>query len=173
MCVSIDSEAALRLCIHLELESQQPVDDHIQFTQRAADTPRKLPSSPELPQAVCVVLTSEAVRDSDTLAKLSGLLAPAPKGLGAELLGIKTVEWLPAYACAEACPYPAGHPMREPFIQVSLHCVPPTPIPPSNQLCGWIDRSINQSINQSIHSYIHTSHRVTVSRAAISRACTS
>jgi hypothetical protein len=134
MCVSIDSEAALRLCVHLELESQQPVDDHIQFTQRAADTPRKLPSSPELPQAVCVVLTSEAVRDSDTLAQLSGLLAPPPRGLGAELLGVKTVEWLPAYACAEACPYPEGHPMREPFVQVSftLRCAHSQP--PSNQL---------------------------------------
>lgn len=114
LAVARTLEAAQRCGIHLELDAGPECIDRVRFSSRLADMPSRFVSHKELPQAVCVVVTQDAVTDA---AAMSEIFEALFVNTSAELLGAKLLQWLPDHVAAEMCPYPKDHFQREDFLE--------------------------------------------------------
>ena len=79
-------------------------------------------------QAVLRRLFAPAARMATSWAQTGSTSTPVPDwnasnsdqcgpGLGAVLLGVKRLQWLPTWAAAEVCPYPKGHALHDQMVE--------------------------------------------------------
>jgi nucleoside diphosphate kinase len=128
VCGAAAGEAALRFRVHLGLDDSPPPVDAVAFAQRVAGAPARwhTSSSPAAAQTVCVAVLPDAADRPPALRDvLLRLLAPPgglggrPGGLGAELVGLRRVGWLPRFAAEELCPLGPGAWGREDWLEAA------------------------------------------------------
>jgi len=107
-------EGAQRCGVHLDLNQGPECIDRVSFSSRLADKPSRFVATKEVPQAVCVVVTPDAVTDAAAMSEIFEALFVKT---GAELLGAKLLTWLPEHVSAEMCPFPKDHHMRDDFLE--------------------------------------------------------
>jgi nucleoside-diphosphate kinase len=111
-------DGAQRCGVHLDLNQGPECIDRVRFSSRLADMPSRftMPQdlAKEMLQAVCVVITPDAVTDAVAMSHIFEALFV---NTGAELLGAKLLTWLPEHASAEMCPFPKDHYMRDEFLE--------------------------------------------------------
>jgi nucleoside diphosphate kinase len=109
MAVARNLEAAQRCGLHLGLDAGPECIDVVRFSSRLADMPARFVATQGAPEAVCVVVTQDAVSDASAMSDIFEVLLI---NTGAELLGAKLLHWLPDHVAAEACPYAKDHYLR-------------------------------------------------------------
>jgi nucleoside diphosphate kinase len=107
-------EGAQRCGVHLDLNQGPECVDRVRSSSRLADMPSRFAVNKELPQAVCVVITPDAVTDAVAMSHIFEALFI---NTNAELLGAKLLTWLPEHVSAEMCPFPKDHYMRDDFLE--------------------------------------------------------
>jgi len=107
-------DAAQRCGVHLDLNQGPECIDKVRFSSRLADMPSRFAVTKELPQAVCVVVTPDAVNDP---AAMSQIFEALFINTGAELLGAKLLTWVADHVAVEMCPFPKDHYLRDDFLE--------------------------------------------------------
>jgi len=107
-------DAAQRCGVHLDLNQGPECIDKVRFSSRLADMPSRFAVTKELPQAVCVVVTPDAVNDPAAMGQIFEALFI---NTGAELLGAKLLTWVADHAAVEMCPFPKDHYLRDDFLE--------------------------------------------------------
>ena len=107
-------DGAQRCGVHLDLNQGPECIDRVSFSSRLADMPFRFVATKEVPQAVCVVVTPDAVTDAAAMSEIFDALFVKT---GAELLGAKLLTWLPEHVSTEMCPFPKDHHMRDDFLE--------------------------------------------------------
>jgi len=107
-------DGAQRCGVHLDLNQGPECIDRVSFSSRLADMPFRFVATKEVPQAVCVVVTPDAVTDAAAMSEIFDALFVKT---GAELLGAKLLTWLPEHVSTEMCPFSKDHHLRDDFLE--------------------------------------------------------